>query len=388
MSIQLNVQTVLILLALGHLFSVVLITAYKHKQVKDSAVNMFYIAKWLQAGTWIMMSVPQIKEQMVLLTFANISFLLGMSLEARALLKVVGGFDRRLRLFYRYFTTIAISAYFCVVVFYNLEELRIALISFSVAVLFFPTIWRMIIDRESSLLRLISGYTYLVIAIGLLCRTVISWFPIMPVSMFEPGLYQNASMLTLYLIMMLGNTGFVLLSKERADRELLKLASYDDLTGVLNRRSFNLQAERLLGNREGRIPVSFILLDIDYFKQINDGYGHEAGDRALENIAMIVKENLPPPNLFGRLGGDEFAILLPESGVEESNSIAEQVRHAVELSGARQGPQATTISMGIVTVPSDKKIPLKKMYTASDQALYRAKHLGRNCVARIDIHSG
>lgn len=388
MSIQLNVQTVLILLALGHLFSVVLIAAYKHKQVKDSAVNMFYIAKWLQAGTWIMMSVPQIKEQMVLLTLANMSFLLGISLEARALLKVIGGFDTRARLFYRYFTTVAIVAYFAVVIFYNLEMLRISVVSFSVALLAVPPVRQMISCRQGSMLCRIIGYTYLFIALGLLCRTVISWFPIIPVSMFEPGLYQNASMLTLYLIMMLGNTGFVLLSKEQADRELLKLASYDDLTGVLNRRSFNIQAERLLGNREGRIPVSFILLDIDYFKQINDGYGHEAGDRALENIAMIVKENLPPPNLFGRLGGDEFAILLPESGIEESNIIAEQVRNAVELSGARQGPQATTISMGIVTVPPDKKIPLKKMYTASDQALYRAKHLGRNCVARIDIHSG
>ncbi|GIO36431.1 GGDEF domain-containing protein [Paenibacillus antibioticophila] len=385
MRIQMDMQTVFILLVLGHLFTVILITAYKHKQVKDPAVNTFYTAKWLQAATWAMMSVPLITDHILLLTVANILLLLGVSLETKALLTVVGGFNAHARLFYNYFTILAILGYCSIVVFYNTEGFRIAVVSFSTAVFLIPPVRRMIAVSRRSMLRLIIGYMYLVISLGLLCRTIMPWIPIIPVSMFEPGLYQNLSFLTLYLIMMLGNTGFVLLSKERADRELLKLASYDDLTGALNRRSFTLKAQKLLEAKDRKSPASFILLDIDHFKQINDGYGHDAGDRVLENIAFIVSSSLETSSLFGRFGGDEFAILLPESGVEESDVIAERVRRSVESLEIRYGLKASTISMGIVTVPPDQDIPLEELYTTSDLALYRAKQLGRNCAARIDI---
>lgn len=388
MRIQMDMQTVFILLVLGHLCTVILIIAYKHKQVKDPAVSTFYAAKWLQAATWILMSVPTITDHILLLAFANILLLLGVSLETKALLTVVGGFDATARLFYNYFTIVSIFAYCGILVFYNTEGLRITVVSLSIAVFLIPPVRRMIALPRRSALRLITGYMYLVILIGLLCRTILSLVPMFPVSMFEPGLYQNLSFLTLYLIMMLGNTGFVLLSKERADRQLLKLASYDDLTGALNRRSFTLKAQKLLEAKDRKSPASFILLDIDHFKQINDGYGHDAGDRVLENIAFIVSSILETSSLFGRFGGDEFAILLPEAGVEESDAVAEQVRRSVESLEIRYGLKASTISMGIVTVPSDREIPLEELYTTSDMALYRAKQLGRNRAARVDIPWG
>lgn len=385
MRIQIDMQTAFILLVLGHLFTLILITAYKHKQAKDPAVNMFYTAKWLQAGTWALLSVPLITDYILLLAVANILLLLGVSLETQSLLTVVGGFSTRARLFYKYFTIMAISGYLSILVFYNTEGLRIAVVSFSTAVLLFPPACRMITAPRRSMLRLLIGYMYLVISLSLLCRTILTWIPLIPVSLFEPGLYRNLSILTLYLIMMLGNTGFILLSKERADRELLKLASYDDLTGALNRRSFTLKAQRLLDAKERKSPASFILLDIDHFKQINDGHGHNAGDQVLEKIAFMISSSLESSSLFGRFGGDEFAILLPESGVKESDAIAEEIRRSVESLEIAYGLERSTISMGMVTVPPDRVIPLEELYKISDLALYRAKQLGRNCAARIDI---
>lgn len=386
MRIQLDMQTVFILLVLGHLFTVILITAYKHGQVKDPAVNTFYLAKWLQAITWMIMGIQQIGANMLLVAVANSVFLLGVSLETKALLRVVGGYKARARSFYKYFTILAIAGYCSVVIFYNTEGLRITVSSFSIAVFLIPPVLRMVTAPQKSMLRLVIGYMYLIISLGLLVRSILPWIPLVPVSMFDPGLYQNLSFLTLYLIMMLGNTGFVLLSKEHADHVLLKLASFDDLTGALNRRTFAIEAKKILNQADRKkIPVSFILLDIDFFKQINDCYGHDAGDRVLEDIALIIRSNLDELSLFGRFGGDEFAIMLPDTDVEKGNAIAELIRQAVEAREIRYGLHANTISIGIVTAFPERNVPLEELYTSSDQALYQAKQLGRNCVSRMDI---
>lgn len=386
MRIQLDMQTVFILLVLGHLFTVILITAYKYGQVKDPAVNTFYLAKWLQAATWLIMGIQQIDTNMLLVTLANSIFILGVSLETRALLRVVGGYKARARSFYKYFTVLAIAGYCSVVIFHNTEGLRITASSLSIAILLMPPVLRMITSPQRSMLRIIIGYMYLIISFGLLLRSIMPWVPLIPVSMFDPGLYQNLSFLTLYLIMMLGNTGFVLLSKEYADHVLLKLASFDDLTGALNRRTFAIEAKKILDMAERKqTPVSFILLDIDFFKQINDCYGHDAGDRVLEDIASLIRSNLDEASLFGRFGGDEFAIMLPDTDVEKGNAIAELIRRAVEAREITYGLHANTISMGIVTVLPDRNVPLEELYTSSDQALYQAKQLGRNCVSRMDM---
>lgn len=388
MPLNLDMKTVFILLALGHLFTVVLITAYRHGQPRDTAVNTFYAAKWFQAATWGILAIPVLGSQMFFISLANSIFLLGTALETMALLKVTGGFGKRSGRYYLILTLISILSYNFVVLFYNTEGLRISIVSVASAAFLYPPVYRMITSPERSSLSILIGYIYLLMTVGLLVRTGMSWFSVEAVTMFEPNFYQSLSFLSLYLIMTLGNAGFVLLSKERSDRELLKLASYDDLTGALNRRTFILEAKRNLSLYEKKqMPVSFILLDLDDFKTINDTYGHDIGDEVLRDFSDKMRGQLKEADLFGRYGGDEFAILLPGADELKSDEVAESLKLSVEQASCGGRPFEYSISIGIITVMPGPEVPLERLYQSSDKALYKAKQAGRNRVARTRLEA-
>lgn len=386
MLFNLDMNTVYILLALGHLFTVILVTAYRNGLPRDRAVNAFYAAKWFQAVTWAIMAFDW--KAMPFLAAANSIYLLGTALETMALLRVAGGYSRRYGKAYFFLIVASIFVYNLIVMFWNLESLRITVVSVTIALFLLPPVFVMIRGEKRTALKLTVGYLYLIVAAGLLIRSIVVWTSSMEVSAFEPSLYQNLSFLSLFFNMMLGNVGFVLLSKEKADMELLKLASYDDLTGAMNRRTFVLGAKRILGTYEkNRKPVSFLLLDLDEFKTINDTHGHDAGDEVLQNFTDKIRKEMHPGDLLGRYGGDEFAILLPGADERRSDEFAEALRRAVERDGTvDKGSENTkidyTISMGIITVVPKAEVPLERLYKLSDKALYRAKRAGRNRAAR------
>jgi diguanylate cyclase (GGDEF)-like protein len=133
-----------------------------------------------------------------------------------------------------------------------------------------------------------------------------------------------------------------------------------------------------------------LLFDIDRFKNVNDTYGHTAGDQVLLDITARVKRLLGENDLFVRYGGDEFGLLLP--GVDEaaSDAIAELIIEAPAGAENRGLPAPYTISIGVLTVVPDPHTQLKTLYAACDQALYSAKHSGRNGAVRspaADAHA-
>jgi two-component system, cell cycle response regulator len=164
----------------------------------------------------------------------------------------------------------------------------------------------------------------------------------------------------------------------------LSLALTDSLTGVFNRRYLSAHLPRLMERAvEGNKTVSALLFDIDHFKVVNDTYGHDVGDVVLSEVAARAGRNLRTFDLVARLGGEEFVVILPDTDAESARIVAERLRHRIgdvpfEVPGLAT-PLAVTVSVGYAVAgrAGDTGDSLLKR---ADEALYEAKHAGRNCV--------
>jgi diguanylate cyclase (GGDEF)-like protein len=170
---------------------------------------------------------------------------------------------------------------------------------------------------------------------------------------------------------------------EESQTALRMLATMDGLTGVYNRREFNrwISCEIERSRREGD-PVSLIMVDIDYFKKINDTYGHHIGDEALRCVSGLLKQEVRPGDHVARYGGEEFAIILPKTSGTEAMSVAERLRATIEAQPVlldTGGILNLTASIGFATFPMHANSE-NMLMTEADKALYRAKQSGRNRV--------
>jgi diguanylate cyclase (GGDEF)-like protein len=170
---------------------------------------------------------------------------------------------------------------------------------------------------------------------------------------------------------------------QEANARLERLAVTDGLTGVFNHRRFQeqLQAELLRSERHKR-PMGVLMVDVDFFKKVNDAMGHPAGDELLRRLAEVLSADLRATDLIARYGGEEFAVILPETTKSEAMQVAERMRQAVETrinSGERTWPNKVTVSIGVATFPEDGKSG-EQVLTSADQAMYVAKRQGRNRV--------
>lgn len=171
--------------------------------------------------------------------------------------------------------------------------------------------------------------------------------------------------------------------------EFKKQANTDHLTQLFNRRYFIAHAEKEF-SRAKRYdhPLSLVSLDIDHFKQVNDQYGHPAGDEVLMTLAKRLTPILRNEDIFARIGGEEFSILLPETPINVALTVAERIRKLIEnthMIGEFPGEINITISLG-VTCLSSKDNSFDQLFKRADKALYQAKETGRNKVATV-IHN-
>lgn len=166
--------------------------------------------------------------------------------------------------------------------------------------------------------------------------------------------------------------------RARLERKLTRLASTDALTELSNRRRYvERTLEELQQAQRTRRPVSVLILDIDFFKRINDQHGHAAGDRALRGVSTVLRRELRNTDLLARYGGEEFAVTLPETDAEGALGIAERLRTAIEA-WTRRGAVAVTVTVGVATAAPGES--LDSVLSRADQALYAGKEAGRNRV--------
>jgi len=168
----------------------------------------------------------------------------------------------------------------------------------------------------------------------------------------------------------------------RANELLLEISHTDHLTGLYNRRYLMdiLEREYPRTKRTGS-SLSFLILDIDYFKDINDKFGHQEGDTVLAHAAAVFREQLRGYDTPVRFGGDEFVAVLPEASLSDAMVVAERVRKALEqiaFSGKLEKVRISA-SLGVAVYPSAGVATVEDLIRAADNALYRAKARGRNC---------
>jgi diguanylate cyclase (GGDEF)-like protein len=168
----------------------------------------------------------------------------------------------------------------------------------------------------------------------------------------------------------------------RANAQLTELAEMDELTGLANQRVFHNQLPRLLSlARRARIPLTLVLLDLDHFKQMNDTHGHAAGDAVLSRVGSVLGEGRRKEDLVARIGGEEFAIVLP--GVDARGAMLVTDRLLANLRSLRIGEIGdanVTASAGLAVARSDDDAGT--LFARADQALYAAKHAGRDRIVR------
>jgi diguanylate cyclase (GGDEF)-like protein len=178
------------------------------------------------------------------------------------------------------------------------------------------------------------------------------------------------------------------LVKDRIAARYQRASLIDPLTGVTNRRGFLQVGERLMARtRFARRPAALLLFDLDRFKSINDRFGHGAGDGVLTAFCQLATSLLRPTDLFGRIGGEEFASLLPDTTRQDALLLAERLRAAFEATTHRVAERTLTATVCVgVAISDDASTDLAALLDVADQALYRAKAMGRNRV-ELSTHS-
>lgn len=232
---------------------------------------------------------------------------------------------------------------------------------------------------------------YILFALFFLARAVLTFFE-EPLSDFmKAGFLHSLSIIVFELLVAVTAFGFVWTVNQKVQMILSDQASHDPLTKALNRRALeeivNTELSRSLRNR---LPLSIMMLDLDYFKHVNDTYGHGQGDSVLVQVAELLMRNTRQYDSIARIGGEEFIILLPETTIDQANVMAENLRvkiaeHNYSSQENNNGIKVTA-SFGITGLDLEKDSWLH-MLERADKGLYKAKTSGRNRVVMYNANN-
>nr|WP_060987226.1 GGDEF domain-containing protein [uncultured Acidovorax sp.] len=210
-------------------------------------------------------------------------------------------------------------------------------------------------------------------------------------NILQSSALQTLTFLATFSVVLISSVGFVFMSRDRADENNRVLAALDPLTGVANRRSLIAALDRDVARAQRmREPMALMMVDIDHFKDVNDQYGHPAGDRVLCSVVNVLRQRVRAQDLVGRYGGEEFMVLLPDTGLVGAEQLARELCKAVEESRCPAdgvpGPGiAVTVSIGVFGGRLESGDSWDMLIAAADRALYQAKNNGRN---RVEVAKG
>lgn len=268
---------------------------------------------------------------------------------------------------------------------YNNVNVRIIIISMIIALQSIFVGFKILIHQDQSLF----SFTRFLGISFFYCAFIFLWRIYFAISDPIVGTFMNAgivhafSLIAIQLIAITSCFFLTLGASQQLAHKLVIQATVDSLTKLYNRRAFDEFAEKgvLRAERE-KTPISLILMDIDLFKQVNDNHGHQVGDQVLQEFSLRLKNSLREYDVLARYGGEEFTLLLPNTDANTAIVIAEKLRNKIAqpvfcLEG--EGNLSITASFGVATNQGED-INWQRLISFADQALYKAKESGRNCV--------
>lgn len=384
-SAQLDILTIIALLALGYFVIAGLLYLNKHQYSDGQAVTLWTYAQLAKgvgaAGVLVAVAIDSTAVRI----FLNLFLFIGFALEFAAYRLYAG----RLPI-YRLPLLILLGGSLVFIAGYLVPEsfrgnwwAATAAVNFALFTLCSATTlwrWRQQHNITSNFVNVIIVTYYLHFIICILR----AWYAVLidGHNFVTPVLTNQLMLIWNYIIMLLNGLGFVLLLKERADEQLLQLTIRDPLTGIYNRRYFDQQIRvefsRAQRNQE---PLALAFIDVDHFKELNDQFGHQSGDQALKKFAQFIQRRIRTSDIWVRLGGDEFAILMPASTASQAQQKLERLRLEFSHTMHLLGDENVQFSFSAGVADSQGISDVEGLIGQADQVLYQIKQAGRNQVA-------
>jgi diguanylate cyclase (GGDEF)-like protein len=240
-----------------------------------------------------------------------------------------------------------------------------------------------------SFARVVLAACFAAASLAFVARGVAAAISAAPLAAFAaPNAAQSVTYLVCAMLAVAASFAFLLLQKERADAQALRLATYDPLTGAYNRRTFHEIAEREMSRaRRAGQPLSIVMLDIDHFRAVNEKHGHRVGDQLLQRLGEVLRTALRKEDMLVRFGGEEFLVLLPDVPGPGAVVVAGRLRKAVASEDIVLGDLhlATTVSAGVAARLDEGPESVDTLVARAEEALALAKRRGRNRVVALSL---
>ncbi len=270
---------------------------------------------------------------------------------------------------------------------------RIIVISAVISCLSFFASYKIITKQAQDVLTFTRflGFSFLYCAVIFLLRIYFVFDEPELDNFMNGGIIHAFSLIALQLVAITSCFSLTISASQQLARKLAIQATVDSLTNIYNRRAFDeFAAKGVLRAQRDKRPISLLMMDIDLFKQVNDSYGHQIGDKVLKEFSLRLKNSLRQYDILARYGGEEFSLLLPDTNADTAMIIAEKLRHTIAqpVFCLKDGTELkVTASFGVATNQGEQ-VDWQQLISFADQALYHAKESGRNCVKlhTADVH--
>lgn len=383
----LDVKSLMGILIWGDLALAMLAFGYYRFHESDqekSLINRFGTAKILQATAWFFLFLRGQINDFFSIYIGNILLYVSIYIESVIMLNMVNQVEIIWYKIQKIILVIFIFIFLIYSVLFGEGNIRIAIASMAVfCTLLMPTIFYIFKKKSSSFKKYVGSYVFIFL-VFLLMRAVQALVA-KNTTLFTKDIFQSGTFITLILLMFVNGAGFLLLMYEHSDEILKVIADLDPLTQISNRRHFMTKADLYYQRHErSQESLSLLFVDIDYFKKVNDTYGHVFGDEVLKILAKVIVDSIRPTDLCCRYGGEEFLILLHETNTEQATLVGNRIREAVEkLEIETKKEFKFTVSIGIFSGVANSHKSIQNFIDNADKGLYMAKESGRNCVISI-----